>query len=101
MSRVLARLSLWLLPCQVADAPGETWMAVNLALWQGLRGLPGGWSLARLLKGGQRRGRPLSVGRRRRATALREQGLTLAEIGRRLGITPQAVHQLLDGRTTS
>jgi hypothetical protein len=33
----------------VADAPGETWSAVNLALWQGFRGLPGGSSLATLL----------------------------------------------------
>jgi hypothetical protein len=41
----------------VADAPGETWSAVNLALWQGLRGLPGGSSLAKLLDE-FRRGRP-------------------------------------------
>jgi hypothetical protein len=33
----------------VADAPGESWRAVNLALWQGHRGLPGGVSLSRLL----------------------------------------------------
>ncbi len=33
----------------VADAPRETWTAVNVALTQGLRGLPGGSSLAQLL----------------------------------------------------
>jgi hypothetical protein len=34
----------------IADAPGETWKAVNLALFQGLRGLPGGSSLYQLLR---------------------------------------------------
>jgi hypothetical protein len=38
----------------IAEAPGETWAAVNGALLQGLRGLPGGSSLARLLA--ERRG---------------------------------------------
>jgi hypothetical protein len=38
----------------VADAPGETWSGVNLALWQGGRGLPGGSSLSDLLR--RRRG---------------------------------------------
>ncbi|MBX6313461.1 MAG: hypothetical protein IRY99_11175, partial [Isosphaeraceae bacterium] len=33
----------------VAEAPGETWGAISLALAQGHRGLPGGSSLARLL----------------------------------------------------
>ena len=33
----------------VADAPGETWMAVDSALREGLRGLPGRSSLAQLL----------------------------------------------------
>jgi hypothetical protein len=33
----------------IAEAPGETWMAVHTALYDGLRGLPGGSSLARLL----------------------------------------------------
>jgi hypothetical protein len=33
----------------VAEAPGLTWRAVNAALFAGLRGLPGGSSLARLL----------------------------------------------------
>jgi hypothetical protein len=34
---------------QITDAPGETWMAVDMALHQGNRGLPGGSSLALLL----------------------------------------------------
>ncbi len=33
----------------VYGAPGESWQAINIALIQGLRGLPGGSSLARLL----------------------------------------------------
>ncbi len=33
----------------IKDAPGETWHAVELALSRGLRGLPGGSSLAQLL----------------------------------------------------
>ena len=40
----------------VADAPGETWSAVEAALVQGLRGLPGGTTLAQLLA--ERRGAP-------------------------------------------
>ncbi len=39
----------------VAGVPGETWCAVDTALYAGLRGLPGGDSLARLLA--RRRGR--------------------------------------------
>ncbi len=41
---------------RVADAPGETWSAVEAALLQGLRGLPGGITLAQLLV--ERRGAP-------------------------------------------
>jgi hypothetical protein len=33
----------------IPEAPGLTWNAVNLALYSGLRGLPRGGSLARLL----------------------------------------------------
>ena len=33
----------------VDNAPGETWGAVDSALYQGGRGLPGGSSLAKLL----------------------------------------------------
>ncbi len=43
----------------IADAPGETWPAVNLALYVGLRGLKGGSSLARLLA--EQRGVPKGV----------------------------------------
>jgi hypothetical protein len=38
----------------IAVAPGETWNAVDTALFSGIRGLPGGDSLARLLS--RRRG---------------------------------------------
>jgi hypothetical protein len=41
----------------VRDAPVETWNGINQALRDGLRGLPGGGSLARLLA--ERRGKPL------------------------------------------
>jgi hypothetical protein len=42
----------------IPEAPGENWWAVNLALHSGLRGLPGGDSLARLLaRHGRRRKR--------------------------------------------
>jgi hypothetical protein len=34
----------------IAEAPGENWRAVNMALCEGKRGLPGGDSLARLLR---------------------------------------------------
>ena len=34
----------------IAEVPGETWLAVNHALRRGTRGLPGGSSLARLIK---------------------------------------------------
>jgi hypothetical protein len=34
----------------IPEAPGENWNAVNQALYNGSRGLPGGSSLARLLK---------------------------------------------------
>jgi hypothetical protein len=34
----------------VSGAPGETWLAVNAALARGNRGLPGGLSLAKLIK---------------------------------------------------
>jgi hypothetical protein len=42
-----------------------------------------------------RRGRPVSHDRRKLAAELRRQGLTLAEIGRRLGITKQGAQYLL------
>lgn len=44
----------WLRSGPIAEAPGETWWAVDAALYNGARGLPGGSSLARLLQ--RRRG---------------------------------------------
>src|SRR5262249_47975457 len=41
---------------RVADASGETWRGVDMALTRGLRGLPGGTTLVRLLA--ERRGAP-------------------------------------------
>jgi hypothetical protein len=51
----------------VAGEPGQTWQGVNKALVRGLRGLPGGSSLARLLearrgKGNKARTPPLTEG---------------------------------------
>jgi hypothetical protein len=44
-------------PGPVAGAPGERWSAINGALHSGFRGLPGGDSLARLLRRNGRGGR--------------------------------------------
>jgi hypothetical protein len=83
----------------VAGAAGQTWGAINQALSGGRRGLPGGDSLAqvlhRLRQVPERRGRQARPGRWRRAAALRAQGLTLAEVGRRLGVSHQRVSQML------
>jgi hypothetical protein len=46
----------------VVEAPGETWNAINQALWNGVRGLEGKTSLARLLQ--ERLGVPIRKGRR-------------------------------------
>jgi hypothetical protein len=45
------------------------------------------------------RGRPPDLERRRLAAALRAQGLTFAEVGRRLGITRQAAMHLVQSGT--
>ncbi|HUY33859.1 MAG TPA: hypothetical protein VMV69_14005 [Pirellulales bacterium] len=45
----------------IDDAPGETWTAVEIALRNGKRGLPGGSSLPQLLQ--ERRGVPNRLGR--------------------------------------
>jgi hypothetical protein len=37
-------------PVAGAPAPGETWARINQALWKGHRGLPGGLTLARVLR---------------------------------------------------
>jgi hypothetical protein len=74
----------------VPESPGETWRRIDNALRLGLRGLEGGSSLARLLE--RERGVPA---RADEALRLREQGLTLAQIGRRLGVSWQAVRRML------
>jgi hypothetical protein len=52
----------------VLAAPGETWIAVNDALWRGTRGLPGGETLFRLLvRHGRRHRRQQDKGVRVRA----------------------------------
>jgi hypothetical protein len=83
----------------VAGAAGESWSAINAALRLGLRGLRGGDTLARLLrrKRGvvERRGRPRREEPYLVACRLRAGGLTLTEIGRRLGVSRQWVAQLL------
>jgi hypothetical protein len=95
----------------VEDGPGETWKAIDLALHQGLRGLPGGSSLHALLvhHGGKTgrenahvrelstkgRGRPRAVARRKKVLELRQRGLSLKQIAKRLGITHQGVAFLL------
>jgi hypothetical protein len=82
----------------VPQAAGETWQNIDNALRYGLRGLQGGSSLARLLD--RERGIPARRGRKRspraeQALRLRQQGLTLEEVGRRLGVSRQAVWQML------
>jgi hypothetical protein len=86
----------------VLAAPGEDWRYVDHALREGQRGLPGGSSLARLLTRhlGRKpptvpKGRPDSQ-RRRQAQELRAQGLSLTQIGERMGCTKQNVCQLLN-----
>jgi DNA invertase Pin-like site-specific DNA recombinase len=44
---------------------------------------------------GQRRGRPTDDAKRAAVVRLRAEGLTLAEIGRRLGVSRQAVQVML------
>jgi hypothetical protein len=86
----------------VADAPGENWKAIDLALRRGTRGLPGGDTLIRLLRRGrvllERRGSPnpeVVQVRRQMAFRWRAQGMTMTEIGHRLGVSRQAVQQML------
>jgi hypothetical protein len=83
----------------VPEGPArETWRRVDNALRYGLRGLPRGSSLARLLERERgvpaRRGRPRSA-RAYEALRLRRLGLPLREIGRHLGVSWQSVWQML------
>jgi hypothetical protein len=84
----------------VAAAPRENWQALNKCLRLGLRGLPGGDTLPRLLgreRGlSERRGRPARPARRLLAARLRARGLTLLEVGRHLGVSRQRAAQLLE-----
>jgi hypothetical protein len=76
----------------VADAPGETWGAVNAALAHGSRGLPGGDTLARLLA------RRLGLGVPQRPDVWTPEedalvrGLPPAEAARRTGRSVGAVY---------
>jgi hypothetical protein len=84
----------------VWGAPGVTWQAVQSALRRGCRGLPGGDTLAGLLRRargvGERRGRPpVWPCQARQVMRLRARGLSLAEVGREMGVSKQRVHQLL------
>ena len=83
----------------VGGAPMETWAAVNAALRFGVRGLPGGDTLHRLLRRErglpEQRGRRQDEGRRTHIQKLRAKGLNQTEIARRLGVTRQAVSAML------
>jgi hypothetical protein len=89
----------------VEDAPGETWKAVNLALHQGLRGLPGGSSLYQLLRAAfqipGRRARnepppePTKEQLRFRIDRMRDQGMPMAAIAKAMGMTVEEVERLL------
>jgi hypothetical protein len=83
----------------VAEARGETWQAVDQALRLGLRGLPGGDSLPRLLWRERQAPMPtrwrLEEARRRRVAQLRARGLSAGQIAARLNLGPPTVSQLL------
>jgi hypothetical protein len=80
---------------------GESWRAINSALRNGFRGLAGGDTLRQLLHrhrphmGARPRGRKRDRGRRACVAGLRAEGLTLAQIGARLGVSRQAVSAML------
>jgi hypothetical protein len=88
----------------VEGAPGETWKAVNQALFQGLRGLPGGSSLYQLLRaclgipGKRAKNEPVpppTEGQLRlRIDRLRDQGVPMLAIARLLGLTVEEVERL-------
>jgi hypothetical protein len=76
----------------IPEAPGLTWSAVNMALYGGYRGLPGGDTLSRLL------GRRRDTGSSRSWTPWTPgedelvRTLPPAEVARRTGRTPGAVY---------
>ena len=82
----------------VDDAPGATWGSLDVALRIGGRGLPGGDSLARLLRRerdiGERRGRQPLIARHLLGR-LRARGLSMAQIARLMGVSRQAVWEAL------
>jgi hypothetical protein len=89
----------------IADAPGETWKAVSLALFQGLRGLPGGSSLYQLLRarlripGRRAKNEPVpppSEGQLRLyIDRMRDQGIPMLAIARLLGLEVEEAERLL------
>jgi hypothetical protein len=82
----------------VADAPGENWRVLNLALREGYRGLPGGGSLARLLRTGRRSGRERDQAlalRDQEIAAARSRGETLPALAARFGLSRQRVDQIV------
>jgi hypothetical protein len=77
----------------IPEAPGESWNAVNLALYLGRRGLPGGDSLAKLLDRHRRGGTS-----RRPWTPEEDEAilsLPLREAARRTGRPPSTVYDRL------
>jgi hypothetical protein len=79
----------------VPEAPGETWVGIDLALRRGARGLPGGYSLARLLAL-LRGASPPRPGRRARVWTAEEdawvRALPAPEAARRVGCSIAAVY---------
>jgi hypothetical protein len=88
-----ARTGEWPSSCAgpVADAPGEKWVNIDQALRAGVRGLPGGDSLARLLDRCRRGAEP----RRPSPWSPEEdelvRALSVEEAARRIGRTVTAV----------
>jgi hypothetical protein len=88
----------------IVDAPGETWKAVNLALFQGLRGLAGGSSLYQLLRARLRiPGRraknepvppPTEEQLRLCIDRMRDQGIPMLAIARLLGMDVEEAERL-------
>jgi hypothetical protein len=83
----------------VVGEAGETWKGIESALSCGRRGLPRDDTLYRLLRRerglAESRRRPPDLARRAEVSRLRADGVTLSEIGRRLGVTRQAVSDML------